>query len=129
MDREFETVELKFPLMTFPGSLNVVGGSYSGKSTIVSNILRYRHELFDTPPNHVVYCYLEDPGDLFSGIDNFHPFKGVPAESDVESWVDDYSPQLCVVFDDLGSDLLSTELGRDLLTKWVHHKVLLIAFL
>ena len=126
MTAGYATATLRYPLLAVPGSLNVVGGSFSGKSTLVSNLLRYKEELFDKPPKHVVYCFLEDPGKLFDGIPNFHPFKGLPSEEDMSSWVDDYGAGLCIVFDDLGSDLFNSSDGRDLLTKWVHHKVFIL---
>ena len=92
----------------------------------MSNILRYKEELFDKPPQHICYCFLEKPKKLLDGIPNVHTHEGLPTQDDIEAWVDEYGGDLCIVFDDLGSDLFSSDEGRDLLTKWVHHKSLFV---
>ena len=42
-----------------PTSIAIFPPSFSGKSTLIRNILEHADNLFVTPPEFVVYCYKE----------------------------------------------------------------------
>lgn len=55
-----------------PTSFAVVGGTMSGKTHFVWNLLKHGRELFDVPPKKIVYCYLEDQGVVEWSTDSPH---------------------------------------------------------
>lgn len=86
-----------------PTSFAVVGGTMSGKTHFVWNLLKHGRELFDVPPKKIVYCYLEDQGvveDMESTLPNFSTYRGLPSREELREWSTD-SPHTVVVLDDM----------------------------
>ena len=46
--------------ITAPATVMISGGSQSGKTTLVSEMITRLDEVFDRPPHQIVYCYSRD---------------------------------------------------------------------
>ena len=121
-----EHTELKYPLFTCPGSLGLVGQSFSGKSSCLARIFKYKEALFGpVVPKNIVYCYsFEPPEKLFEGVDNIIYHEGLPDLELINTWVEKYSTDgncFILAFDDLSAELFSSPISEQLLTRITHH--------
>lgn len=86
-----------------PTSFAIVGGTMSGKTHFVWNLLKHGRELFDVPPKKIVYCYLEDQpivDDMQSSLPDFSTYRGLPSREELREWSMN-SPHTVVVLDDM----------------------------
>ena len=117
-----EAVQIRYPLFELPGSLQITGASFSGKSTILFSILKNRKALFTKYPETVIYCYVHHPGKALDGVENLVMHYGLPDIETLEGWVDSYSEKPWILaLDDMSSDFYSSEISRMLMTRLVHH--------
>ena len=62
-----------------PTSFAVIGGTMSGKTHVVWNILKHGSVMFDKEPSKIVYCYLEDQpivDEMESTLSHFSTHRG-----------------------------------------------------
>ena len=86
-----------------PTSFAVVGGTMSGKTHLVWNLLKNGDEMFDIPPSKIVYCYLEDQpvvDELQRTLSDFTTYRGLPTRGELREWCEE-SPHTVVVLDDM----------------------------
>lgn len=86
-----------------PTSFAVIGGTMSGKTHLVWNILKHGDVMFDVKPSKIIYCYLEDQpivDDMDSSLQNFSTYRGLPTREEIKEWSND-SPHTVVVLDDM----------------------------
>ena len=105
-----ESINIHYPILAFPGSLAIVGSSYSGKSTLLSKIIKYKNELFTTIPGTVIYCYAEEPSAGIGEIDNVILFKGLPDKGTLDDWMAMYEhTNILLALDDLFNEFLGSD--------------------
>ena len=117
-----ETIELYSPILPYPGSMTIVGATFSGKTTLLTKIIKYKKELFSKVPKTVVYCYGEHPGDLLREFDDVVYHKGLPSQETLDDWIALYENDgwiLC--FDDLSTEFYSNKSSENLISRVVHH--------
>jgi len=92
----------------------VAGPSASGKTVFVTNLVRYKNELFREPIPHVKWFYSVNGG---------HPPAGVTAiKGLVDGWVDLINPWDMVVIDDLLVETANDKTLTAAFTRLAHHK-------
>ncbi len=118
-----DTTEIVYPLLNVPGACAVTGVTFSGKTTLISQILLNKDLTFNEPtPKHIVYCHMNAPDAILHTIVDIHFHQGVPLESDIEHWIAEYSSQPWVlVFEDMQTDFLNSDIADKLLTRLTHH--------
>lgn len=85
-----------------PTSFAVVGGTMSGKTHWVWNLLK-SPEMFEVRPSKIVYCYLEDQSvvdDMQASLSHFVTHRGLPTREEIREWCRD-SPHTVVILDDM----------------------------
>lgn len=105
-----------------PSTWLLVGPSYSGKTTLISEILTRRHETFAEPIDSIVFVYREFQPIYFSLMDQIPQIKFTTSIEEAESLIQ--SPGI-IVFDDVMNSLDNAETNR-MLTSWytqkAHHR-------
>ena len=101
--------------ITAPATVMISGGSQSGKTTLVSEMITRLDEVFDRPPHQIVYCYSRDQ----PAYDEIKKKASIPIE-----FVEGLDPSLrpkpgtLLIIDDLQD---KSELIQDYFTKNTHH--------
>ncbi len=103
----------------------VTGCTSSGKTTFVKKLLEHP-DLFDSPPNKILYCYgaWQPLYELMSDI-IFH--EGLPTADNINQFAD--GKHNIIVLDDLMADIVKNEEMQHLFTRDSHHKNLTVLFL
>ena len=86
-----------------PTSFAVVGGTMSGKTHLVWNLLKNGEEMFDVPPAKIIYCYLKEQpvvDDMQRILPDFTTYQGLPTRGEFRDWCVE-SPHTVVVLDDM----------------------------
>ena len=112
--------ELPSALLRHPFTMRVVGGTMSGKSYFVRELLKRRQKLFDHAIPGVLYCY-GSAQPLFEEMKREDPHivfhEGLPEQS-YKKWL----PQGgIVVLDDLMDQVAQDPKSTHLFTKGAHH--------
>lgn len=95
-----ESVAMKFKT---PTSFAVIGGTMSGKTHWVWNLLKGASVSFEVPPNKIVYCYLEDQPvvtDMQASLSEFTTYRGLPTREEIREWAPD-STLTVMILDDM----------------------------
>lgn len=95
-----------YPLISTGSVVCIVGSSQSGKSSLLTQILRTRAHLFEKPPSKVFFfSILETPKqkEKFKGLID-KSFQGMPSVDAVKSLAIKH-PNCCIVLDDLMNSL------------------------
>lgn len=95
-----ESVTMKFKT---PTSFAVIGGTMSGKTHWVWNLLKGASESFEVPPCKIVYCYLEDQpvvNDMQATLPEFTTYRGLPTREEIREWALD-STHTVMILDDM----------------------------
>ena len=118
-----ETLEIHFPLLKFPGSLLIQGGSHAGKTTIVHSIFEHKSVLFTEIPQTIVYCYNELPGRLFDDIQDLVLHQGLPDSQSLAGWLLAYeSVPWILCLDDMQLSFYNSDICEQLMTRSLHHQ-------
>ena len=121
--------KMKSHIFHCPASIMISGCTSSGKTTFVKKLLEHP-ELFEPPPQKILYCYgawqplFEDMKSTFKDIE-FH--GGLPDSELITNFVD--GNHNIVVLDDLMSDIVKDEDIQQLFTRGSHHMNLTILYL
>ena len=112
-------------------SIAVTGATCSGKTFWVYRLLRHKDEMFENPPEKVLYCYgIYQP--LFGEMEKELPFitfhQGLPSTADIEELSNLNSCNL-ICLDDLMESVTSSSEMETLFVKGMHHRHLSILFL
>lgn len=86
-----------------PTSFAVIGGTMSGKTHFVWNLLKSGSEMFDVAPSKIIYCYMEEQpivDDMKSSLSDFDTYKGLPSREEIKEWSED-SPHTVIILDDM----------------------------
>lgn len=122
-----DTAEIPFPSFIFPGSLLLAGPTTSGKSVILSSILKNREYMFTQKIDHIIYCHAEDPEEQFTNIRGLELHLGLPDEDTLSRWFVIYKGKnVILAFDDLAQAFYSSAISESLLGRHAHHKSLFI---
>ena len=118
-----ESIELEDHIFHSPSNISIRGPSFSGKTTLLMEILKYRNQLFSQPVRGVVYAYSEyqeafkDPP---GGPVHFH--YGLPSEEELKGYIRKFEGHhFLLVFDDLMAQMSESSLIQDIMTKIAHH--------
>ena len=111
----------------------IFGGSFSGKTTLITEIIRYRSYIFDHQFSAIYFCYemyqpnydeLKEMGVIC--------YNGVPSLEQIKKWSDVKDKHILLIFDDLAETLISKECITDtkcLFTILGHHAKITIFLL
>ena len=104
-----------------PFTMMLIGPSSSGKSTLLTNLLAERQQLFTNPPvrTRLYYNVYQHTYDQMLGrglVDDF--VEGMPTREDLQEFLGGHS-STCIIFDDL-ADQLSDAIS-ELFTVGSHH--------
>ncbi len=118
-----EPIDLRYPLLVSPGACFIGGPSHSGKSTIIAQILLNKDVMFNEPtPKEIVYCHMSEPDNIFYRIPDIHFHQGVPAETDIDTWISQYSKHPWIlILDDMLTDFANSDIADKLLSRITHH--------
>ena len=117
-----ETANIHFPLLHLPGNLGLFGASFSGKTSILCKLIKYKEQLFTKPPKHIVYCSAEEPGPLFNDLQDITFYRGLPDQATLDIWISMYEQDgWCLIFDDLSEQLFSSSSSQEVITRMGHH--------
>ena len=86
-----------------PTSFAVVGGTMSGKTHLVWNLLKNGDEMFDVPLAKIIYCYLKEQpvvDNMQRTLPDFTTYRGLPTRGELRDWCEE-SPHTVVVLDDM----------------------------
>ena len=111
--KEYNDTDIMFKS---PFTINIIGPSKCGKTSLVSNLLLHNGLIMNPPPKHKLYCYsLYQPlfDYLKEKISNIVFIKGVP-------YIDEISNCL-LVLDDLGQECVDNKEIVNLFTVGSHH--------
>ena len=105
-------------------TLCIVGPSHSGKTYLTLQILDHRRQLFDCPPQRVVWCYgiyqHELQQELTKREISLHP--GIIS-------IDDIQANDLIILDDLLNESKNSQDVTAMFTKAAHHKPCFIIFI
>ena len=125
--------QLHFVMYPFPErtSISVTGATLSGKSHWVFRLLRHKDDMFDSPPDKVLYCYgIDQP--LYGEIERTLPFvtfhRGLPTEDLLTAFSSDSRCNL-VILDDLMDRVTSSADMEALFVMGMHHRNLSVVYL
>ncbi len=118
-----QTVDIAYPLFKTPGSLLICGPSFSGKSTLLARIFKNKNTLFTDPkPAVIIYCFSEQPSDIFKDINNLILHEGLPTEDTINQWIAQFGKTTWLLaFDDMQDIFYESNISKNLLTKLCHH--------
>lgn len=101
-----------------PSTWLLIGPSFSGKTTLMSEILLRRNETFSTPIDSIVFVYREFQPAYFNLMDKIPQIQFTTSIEEAENLVK--SPGI-VVFDDVMS-LLDNAVTNKIITSWYTQK-------
>ena len=112
-------------------SISVSGAMCSGKTTLLFRLLRHKDEMFNNPPQKVLYCYgIYQP--LFEVMERDLPLitfrRGLPSEEELNDIGDENVCNL-VLYDDLTDSVTSLLEMENLFVKGMHHRHLSLLYL
>ena len=107
------------------------GATCSGKSFWLYQLLRNKDDMFENPPEKVLYCYgMYQP--LYEQMEKELPFitfqQGLPSISDLETLANEKTCNL-VCLDDLMESVMTSSEMENLFVKGMHHRHLSVIFL
>lgn len=102
----------------------IAGPSHSGKTHFTLQLLDHRHEMFDVPPQRVVWCYGIYQHDLHQELSRrgYKTHAGIISEADIQ-------PRDVIVLDDLLNESRNSQDVTAMFTKAAHHKPCFIIFI
>ena len=104
MDKDNDhTIHLDKFKFSSPACVNVTGPSSSGKSEFIFQVIKYRRQMFTTPPVRVIYCYKvwqQRFQDLLDNDKNKHEILFNEGVYDISKLTDTTSHKL-LILDDL----------------------------
>ena len=115
-----------------PTTMTISGTTGSGKSTWLYKLLKYRNDMFSTPPKNILMCYGSVWQPLFDKMEKelntieFH--KGVPSESFITEFANPEEHKI-VILDDLMGEIANDVNVQSLFTKGSHHLNLTVIWL
>ena len=91
-----------------PSNTIISGSSFSGKSTIMAQLIEYKDYIFDHKISKIYYCFAEMQP-LFKSLEKYDVIfhKGVPSIEIVKRWA--HGLPIIIIFDDLADQLMSKE--------------------
>ena len=105
-----------------PFNMIVCGPTQSGKTTLVKELIRYKNELFDRPPQHIIYCYGSEWQRVFDELKTYGVqfIKGLPKQNIATLFPKHKRPGL-LILDDLMNNVKDSDDIVQLFTKGTHH--------
>ena len=121
-----------FTMYPFPEctSIAISGSTCSGKTFWLYRLLHSKDDMFENPPEKVLYCYgIYQP--LYEKMEKELPFitfqQGLPSTSDLEALAHDKTCNL-VCLDDLMESVTTSSEMENLFVKGMHHRHLSVIF-
>ena len=111
--------------MKTPASCWIAGPTFSGKTHFTRKLIHYRHEMFETCPVEVHYCYKEYQPEVFGDMEKkdgviFH--QGLPSMETMKTWSRNVSgAHLLLVLDDMQNEIVKSSEMATLFTVLSHH--------
>ena len=118
-----EIIQLPQHRIAIPSSICISGPSFSGKTYWLFHLLKHKDVMFSQKPMAVIYCYKEYNA-LFEKvqISGLNFFYGLPTMTQLRGWLDKFERNCFIlIFDDLMSELSTSEIAIPLSTAIVHH--------
>ena len=106
-----------------PFNMIVSGPTQSGKTTLVKKMIRFKNDMFDRPPKHIVYCYGSEWQKTFDDMkrnDKVHFISGIPEKGISTLFPEHLRPGL-IILDDLMNVVKDSDKVVQLFTKGTHH--------
>ena len=105
-------------------SIAVSGATCSGKTFWLYRLLCHKNEMFENPPQKVLYCYgIYQP--FYEKMEKELPFitfqQGLPSTSDLEALADEKTCNL-ICLDDLMESVTTSSEMENLFVKGMHHR-------
>lgn len=121
--KEFTEEDLKIKV---PSGIVVAGPTMSGKTTLVTRVVRKAKKLFSRPPRSIIYSYGEPSNKLIPWFRKYGAIciPGFPSDE----LLNKVTKPCLVIIDDLMKDVGEKYLS-DLFTKKMHHRDLIVVFL
>lgn len=109
-----------------PCSIQIVGPTMSGKSSLVRNLLTAVPELFHPIPKRILYIYgiWQDEFNSISGVEFYKDLNKIFEEGFI-----DPKDNTLIVLDDLMEEIAKHKAAASLFTRGVHHKNASVIFL
>lgn len=112
-----------------PCTISLAGGTKSGKSTWIFQLIKNRDDLFKQKTTKVIYCYgIWDKN--FESVSDVEFIKGIP--SDIENinpeFSFDQSSHVLLILDDLVHDIVNNFDVQNLFTRGSHHSNVSVVF-
>lgn len=115
-----------YPTIKFKDNTTIccTGATNSGKTVLIRRILYHQNEMFETPPDKVIYCYTVHQAifdEMTLQIPNIIFHQGFP---EVQYLLDncELSTHTLVILDDMDSEILQSEEHKNVFTRFCHHK-------
>ena len=121
MEKETFDVRLKHD-----SAMVICGPSGSGKTELIKRLILHKNEMFDIVPKRIVWFYgmYQKSLDVFMTEQDIVSHRGLPV--DLESFL---HPNDLVVFDDLQSEMRSSDVITNVFTRLAHHLPCFAVFL
>ncbi len=118
-----EETKCLLPFKT-PTTIAVIGGTSSGKTRWVSRLLLEAANMFDPPPNLIIYCYAvwqELYSDMEKSIPNIRFQNALPTEDELKSYSSESDKRCLLILDDYMQEVCKNPLFLHLYTTLSHH--------
>jgi hypothetical protein len=120
-DKTYSTTDIAFKT---PFTINIIGPSKCGKTSLVSDLLENQDTIMSPSPQKIIYCYsLYQPlfDYLKTKITNISFIKGLPNLDEISNCL--------LVLDDLGQDCIDNKDIVQLFTVGSHHRYISVILL
>jgi len=116
-----DKINVSYVPFKHPATYVISGGTGSGKTFFLSNLLINAEVTIDKPIQRLVYCYGVYLKDTFALLKQHYPqielISGIDGSLQFDSEVNNF-----LIFDDLMCDAVNSTVIRDYFTKGSHHK-------
>lgn len=107
------------------------GPSMSGKTTLMSDIIKHADNMFEIKPDKIIYAYTEYQDlfdDMLSNVPRLIMHQGLPSTDQIDNWSRD-TKHIVLILDDLAESFLKSPDTLALVTTKCHHKCISVFWL
>ena len=101
----------------------LAGTTKAGKTTWLKKLLMHANQMFDKPPQRVLYCYtVYQPvfDDMLKTNETLNFHRGMPTEQTIRTLAADTTHTI-LILDDMADQVVNSQQMTDLFTKYNHH--------